>query len=126
MIDWRVGDGVLKTLPAWLCFRFLICMQQKMTAARINAAPAIDPTTIPAMARPERPDPEPPAPAAAPPVAEGTLDDVLDGKSGGIETVVGRLTPVQRLFTFALTQHELVELTVLSAQYEQSPCRLPW
>jgi hypothetical protein len=100
-------------------------MQQNITAARISAAPMRVPMTIPAMAPPDSPVPDAPAPAPVP-VADGVLDDVLEGNSGGIDTVVGRLTPTHRLFTFALTQHELVELTVLSAQYEQSPCRLPW
>lgn len=114
---------MLKMLPAWLCFRFLACMQQKMTAARIKAAPRIEPRTMPAMAPPESPDPDWPAPAPALPVAEGA--PVLDGKSGGIETVVGRSTLAHRCSTFAVTQQELVEFKVLSAQYEQSPLRLP-
>jgi hypothetical protein len=121
-----VGEGVLKMLSAWLCLRFLIRMQQKMTAARISAAPRIDPMTIPAIAPPERPDLDGRVPGAAVPVAEGAPDGVLDGNSGGIETVVGRLTPTQRLLTFALTQQEFVELIVLSAQKEQSPRRLSW
>jgi hypothetical protein len=123
--EWRVGEGVLKMLPAWLCLRFLIWIQQKMTAARISAAPRIDPMTMPAMAPPESPDRDLPAPAATLLVAEGAPDEVLDGNSGGIETVGGSLTPTQRLLTFALTQHEFVELTELSAQYEHSPRRLP-
>lgn len=97
-----------------------------MTAARISAAPTSEPTTMPAMAPPESPDPERPAPFAAPAdVEDGAPDDVLDGNTGGIETVVGRSTPTQRDSTLALTQHESVELTVLSAQKEHKPCKLP-
>jgi hypothetical protein len=82
---------------------------------------------MPAMAPPESPDRESPvAAAAAPPVADGTLDEVLDGNSGGIDTVLGRSTLVQRLFAFAVTQHESVELMVLLSQNMQSPRRLPW
>ena len=122
--DWRVGDGVLKMLSAGLGLFFLILIQHKITAARIRAAPRMDPRTMPAMAPPESPDREVPCPA--PPLADGTLDDVLDGNRGGIETVVGRSTFAQRLSTFAVTQHESVELMVLSAQNMQSPRRLPW
>jgi hypothetical protein len=123
--DWRVGDGVLKMLLAWLrlCLRFLIVMQQKMTAARIKAAPRIDPRTIPAIAPPDNPDPDCP-PAAALLVAEGP--PVLDGNRGGIETVVGRSTPTQRCSTFAVTQQESVEFAVLAPQNMHSPRRLPW
>jgi hypothetical protein len=99
-------------------------MQQKMTATMINAAPTSDPMTIPAMAPPERP--EPPPGAAAPAVALGDEDEVLEGNTGGIETVVGRSTPTQRASTFALTQQESVELTVLVEQKRHSPCKLPW
>lgn len=94
-----------------------------MTAARIRAAPTSDPTTIPAMAPPESPDPDRAPPAAGLPVPDGAGEDV--GNTGGMETVVGRSTPMQRLSTFELTQHELVEFTELSAQYEHSPCKLP-
>ena len=81
--------------------------------------------TIPAIAPPESPDPERPAPVPAPAEVEvGTADEVPDGNTGGIETVVGRSTPTQRDSTLALTQHESVELTVLSAQNEHSPCKL--
>jgi hypothetical protein len=95
-------------------FRFLAWMQQKMTAARIRAAPRMEPRTMPAMAPPESPDPDWLLPAPAPPVAEGTPEDVLEGKSGCIDRVVGRVTPTQRLSTLEVTQHESVELTVLS------------
>jgi hypothetical protein len=86
----------------------------------------IDPRTIPAIAPPDNPDPEAPEPTPAPPVEFGAEEEVLEGKTGGIDTVVGRFTPWQRDCTFAVTQHESVELTVLSAQNEHSPCRLPW
>lgn len=116
-----MGDGVLKMLPAWLCLRFLAWIQQKMTAARIRAAPRIEPRTIPAMAPPESPEDRP---APAPALLDGEGPPVLVGKSGGIETVVGRLTLAHRCSTFAVTQQEFVELRVLSAQYAQSPRRL--
>lgn len=91
-----------------------------MTPARISAAPTSEPTTIPAMAPPESPGLDWPAPALED--AEG--EDVLVGNTGGIEMVVGSSTPEQRDSIFALTQHESVELTVLLAQNEHSPCRL--
>lgn len=57
--DWcREGDGVLKTLPAWLFFWWRLRMQQKTIAAMIRAAPMSDPITMPAMAPPEIPEPE--------------------------------------------------------------------
>lgn len=66
-------------------------MQQKMTAARMTAAPTTDPMTIPAIAPGLRPLPRFPAPAAVL-VAVG-LDELVDeGKSGGIDVVVGRCT----------------------------------
>lgn len=74
------------------------------------------------MAPPESPDLDCPAPAAALLDAEGA--PVLVGKSGGMETVVGRLTLTHRCSTFAVTQQEFVEFRVLSAQYAQSPRRL--
>lgn len=79
-----------------------------------SAAPMTAPTAIPAIAPPESPDREPPA--AAPFEAVGAAVELLVGNSGGIDTVVGNSTPTQRASTFELTQHELVELTVLSAQ----------
>jgi hypothetical protein len=51
---------------------------------------------------------------------------VLEGNNGGMETVVGSLRPAQRCSTFAVTQQESVEFTVLSEQKEQSPRKLPW
>lgn len=84
--------------------------------------------TMPAIAPLESPDPDPDpdpdTPVAAPFEAVGDDVEVLLGKSGGIDTVVGSSTPWQRCSTFEFTQHELVELVVLSAQKEQSPIRL--
>ena len=74
---------------------------------------------MPAIAPPESPDRV--LPAAAPFEAVGDEVEVLLGQSGGIDTVVGNSTPAQRDSTFELMQHELVELTVLSAQCEHSP-----
>lgn len=48
------------------------------------------------------------------------------GKTGGMETVVGRWTFWQRDSTLALTQQVSVELVVLFAQKRQSPGRLFW
>jgi hypothetical protein len=104
--DWcREGDGVLKTLPAWLFFWWRLRMQQKTIAAMIRAAPMSDPITMPAMAPPEIPEPESRSPDPAPAVELGDPDEVLEGNTGGIETVVGRSTPTQRDSTFALTQN---------------------
>lgn len=124
--EWRRdGDGVLKTLPAWLCFFFRMNMQQKMTAAIIKAAPMRDPITMPAIAPPESPDSELSPPEPSPAVELGAADEVLDGKTGGIDTVVGRSTPWQRASTLELTQQESVELAVLSEQNRHRPSRLP-
>lgn len=87
-------------------------MQQKITAARMSAAPTSEPMTMPAMAPPESPDRER-LPLEAAPVEPGPAEAVLDGKRGGIETVVGSVTPWQRDSTFEVTQHESVELTLL-------------
>lgn len=89
-------------------------MQQKIAPKIMSAAATSDPTTMPAMAPPERPDPE-----LAP--ALGVADSVLEGNRGGIDTVVGSLTPEQRDSTRELTQQELVEFTRLSAQNEHKP-----
>jgi hypothetical protein len=90
----------------------------------MSPAPTIAPMTMPAIAPPESPDPDPDPPVAAPFEAVGDDVEVLLGNSGGIDTVVGSLTPWQRCSTFELTQHELVELVVLSAQKEHSPIKL--
>lgn len=110
----RDGDGVFKMLPAWLSLLLRRRMQKKTTAARISRAPTIAPMTMPAIAPPDRPALDPPV--AAPLEAVGDDDEVLLGNSGGIDTVVGSSTPTQRCSTLEFIQHELVELTVLSAQ----------
>lgn len=112
---------MLKTLPVWLCFRFRICRQQKITPPMTSAAPMMDPMTIPAMAPPDRPVSDLLPPFSAPAVELGDAEDVLEGKTGGIDTVVGRFTPTHRVLTFALTQQESVEFVVLSAQKAHSP-----
>jgi hypothetical protein len=94
-----------------------------MTAARMSAAPTRDPTTMPAIAPPERPVPEFPAPAPAPAVWVGAEEEV-EVKSGGIDVVVGSSTPSHRVSTLALTQQESVALGELEAQKEQRPGRL--
>lgn len=106
-------------LPCWLSRFLRRRMQKKMRAARTSPAPTSAPITMPAIAPPESPDRV--SPAAAPFEAVGDEVEVLLGQSGGIDTVVGNSTPTQRDSTFELMQHELVELTVLSAQCEHSP-----
>lgn len=86
-----------------------------------SEAPTTAPTAIPAIAPPERPESD--LVMAAPLEAVGDDVDVLLVNSGGIDTVVGNSTPTQRFSEFEFTQHELVELTVLSAQKEHSPCK---
>lgn len=93
-----------------------------MTPARISAAATSEPMTIPAMAPPERLDPD----AAAPEVVPVGAAAVDDGKRGGMEVVVGNSTPWHRASTLAFTQHESVELGELWAQKEQRPCKLDW
>ena len=98
-----------------------MAMQQKMTPAMMRAAPMSDPITIPAMAPPDSPLSVFFPPVPAPAVELGAADAVLEGKSGGIDMVVGRMTPTQRVSTLALTQHVSVELAVLPAQNPHSP-----
>lgn len=50
---------------------------------------------------------------------------VEDGKSVGIEDVVGKVTPVHRLMTFEAAQHESVAFGELVAQYPHRPCKFP-
>ncbi len=71
--------------------RFRNRIQQKMTAARMIAAPMMEPMMIPAIAPPDSPDP-----AWLVGLDDGVADEVLDGKTGGIDTVVGSLRPAQR------------------------------
>lgn len=104
------------------CLRLLRCMQQKIKAARSNAAPTTEPTTMPAIAPPERWWPE--LPAAAPAVAVGRGEDV--GKTGGIDDVSGSRTPSQRFSTSAATQQESVAFAELWPQKEHRPGRLDW
>lgn len=123
--EWRRdGDGVLKTLLACVYFFLRIIMQQKMTAAITRPAPMRDPMTMPAMAPLERPLLALCPPDDAPLVELGTADEVLDGKTGGMEIVVGSLTPWQRVSTLALTQQESVEFAVLPEQKRHSPSTL--
>jgi hypothetical protein len=123
---WRDGDGVFRMLPFWLCFRLLTLIQNKMTAARIRAAPKREPTTTPAMAPPERPEPDLAEPAVAPVEVALGAGAVLDGCQGAMDVVVGRWTPTQRDSTFALMQHESVELGELAPQKAQRPGRFDW
>ena len=110
-------------LLACRSLRLRAFMQKKIMAARMSSAPTTTPTTIPAMVPPDSPSLDDP-PATAPfEVAVGAAVGLLVGNRGGIDTVVGSSTPTHRDSTFELTQHELVELTVLSAQYEHSPCK---
>ena len=81
---------------------------------------------MPAIAPPERPvvdfcPPDPP-----PAVELGAADEVLEGKTGGMDTVVGRWTFWQRDSTLALIQQVSVELVVPLEQKRQSPSRLLW
>lgn len=96
-----------------------------MMAARIRAAPTREPTTIPAMAPPESPEPDlfPPDPTE---VEVGDAELVEEGNKGGMDVVVGNFTPSQRFSTLAFTQQESVELGELSAQNEHKPGRLDW
>ena len=75
-----------------------------------------DPTTIPAIAPPDRPSFWP-----IPPVGEGVVVAVCDGNSGGIEDVGGNLIPSHRVVTFEATQHESVAFGELAAHSEQRP-----
>jgi len=101
-------------------------MQKKMTRARIRAAPTSEPTTIPAIAPPDRPDPVlpvPPVTGAEVPVGATEEDD---GNRGAMEVVVGRWTPTHLGSTFEFRQQELVSFKVLVLQNEHKPCKLDW
>ena len=89
----RDGDGVFKMLPCWLSLLLRMRRQKKIKAARMSPAPSTAPMTIPAIAPPESPDPDPDPPVAAPFEGVGEEVEVLLGKSGGIDTVVGSSTP---------------------------------
>ena len=86
--DLRGGVGWLKTL-VWRSLGFMRKHSNIRPSNRI--APITEPTTIPAMAPPERP--EPLLALAAAPVAEGVLLAVVDGNKGGMEDSVGKVTP---------------------------------
>lgn len=81
---------------------------------------------MPAMAPPDKPDPELAAAAPAPVDVALGATVVVDVNRGGIDVVVGSRTFWQRDSTSALTQHESVELGELVAQKAQSPCKLDW
>ena len=88
----------------------------------------MEPTTMPAIWPPERPNPllEPVAPIVEfvpVAVADAEAEDVEEGKRGGIETVEGWGMPVHRLLTLESTQQESVAFGELVAQNAQSPCR---
>ena len=119
--DLRGGVGWLKTLVCRSLRRLRKQTQHSNIRPSNRSAPITEPTTIPAMAPPERP--EPLLALAAAPVAEGVLLAVVDGNNGGIDDSVGKVTPWHRLFTFDPIQHESVAFGELDAQYPQSPCR---
>lgn len=83
----------------------------------MSSAPKTDPTTIPAICPPDRPWWAGGGFAAAvdEPVADGA-PLVADGKRGGMEEVVGRVTPEQRLVALEPTQQESVAFGELAAQ----------
>ena len=51
------------------------------------------------------------------------MDEVDEGKSGGMEDVDGRVTPVHRRVTLDAAQQESVAFGELDAQYPQRPWR---
>ena len=90
-------------------------MQQRARRPSNRAAPAMDPTTIPAICPPV----SPPLAGAAPVAvleAEGPLEEVELGNSGGMDEKVGSCTPTQRLVTFEPIQQESVAFGELEAQ----------
>lgn len=77
---------------------------------------------MPAIAPPDKPELEPPVPAAVvDPVGAAVVVVV---KRGGIVVVVGSCTPTQRASTSEFTQHESVEFCELVAQKAHRPARL--
>ena len=92
-------------------------MQHRSISASISKAPKTDPTAIPAIAPPDKPwwAEDLPAAAAEEPVADEVLL-VEEGKRGGIEEVIGRVTPEHRVVTFEPTQQESVAFGELAAQ----------
>ncbi len=89
--DFRGGVGWLKTLVCRSLRRLRKHIQHSNIRPSNRVAPITEPTTIPAMAPPERP--EPLLALAAAPVAEGVVLAVVDGNNGGMEERVGRVTP---------------------------------
>ena len=79
----------------------------------MRAAPTTEPTTIPAIAPPERPL-LPPVPVADD--DDGLGLDVEEGNKGGRDVVDGRVTPGHILLTLDAAQHESVEFGELDAQ----------
>lgn len=116
----RGGDGWLKTLWRWCRFLHLpsIPVQHSSMRTRMSSAPTTDPITMPAIAPPDKPRwaDWPFAAAAEVPVAEGAPLLVEDGKRGGIDEVVGSVTPAQRFVTFEPIQQESVAFGELAAQ----------
>jgi hypothetical protein len=78
--------------------------------------------TMPAIAPPESPEPDPAKPTALD-VPVGAAEEV-DEKRGGIDEVTGSFTPTQRASTFELMQQESVELGELAPQNWQRLWRL--
>lgn len=89
--DLRGGVGWLRKLVRRSLRRLRKHTQHSNIRPSNRIAPTTEPTTIPAMAPPERP--EPLLALAAAPVAEGVLLAVVDGNSGGMEDSVGKVTP---------------------------------
>lgn len=89
--DLRGGVGWLKTLVCLSLRRLRKHIQHSNIRPSNRIAPITEPTTIPAMAPPERPEPLLALAGAA--VAEGVLVAVVDGNNGGMEDSVGKVTP---------------------------------
>lgn len=79
--------------------------------------------TIPATIPPDSPRVFELGAAADVLLAEGEVLDVAEGNSGGMENILGRVTPLHLLVTFDVTQHESVALGELDAQYLHKPGR---
>ena len=94
-------------------------MQQKAKRPRSKAIPKTEPTTIPAICPPDNP-----ALWEGTGLLEGPELALAVGKSGGIDEVVGSLTPGHRDVTLEAEQQESVAFGELAAQWAQSPGRL--
>ena len=90
-LDLRGGVGWLKTLVCLSLRRLRKHTQQSNIRPSNRIAPITEPTTIPAMAPPERPEPLLALTGAA--VEEGVLVAVVDGNNGGMDDMVGKVTP---------------------------------